>query len=292
MPEPAAAPGLRASLPMYDLPELRPFTDAWWMGVAMAAGRNGFAPVPLGLDRTDPPGAVWHRHDLLLSQCCGRDLVTHLSGRVAPVAIPCYRASGCSAGTYRSWIVARSRDSRRRLEDFRGGTAAVNCTGSHSGWVALGHTLARASISGRFFARALRTGAHRASLQAVRDGRADLAAVDCVTFALLAAVAGGEVADLRIVVESEPAPALPYVTSALRPVEQRAHLCRALVQAAADPELDIAQDALLIDGFLPVDGDPYARSTAMASAAAPALRELAAVLEIRESAAVRSSRPA
>ena len=129
---------MRASLPMYDLPNLRAATDAWWLGVAQAAARRGLGPVPLGLDRSDPPGNVWRRHDLVLSQCCGRDLVTHLAGQVAPVAIPSYRAAGCSAGTYRSWLVAGRGDARRKLDAFVGATAAVNYTGSHSGWVALG----------------------------------------------------------------------------------------------------------------------------------------------------------
>ena len=35
-----------ASLPMYDLPELRAATDAWWRGLAQAFRREGIADLP------------------------------------------------------------------------------------------------------------------------------------------------------------------------------------------------------------------------------------------------------
>jgi ABC-type phosphate/phosphonate transport system substrate-binding protein len=269
---------MRASLPMYDLPELRAATDAWWAGLARALRRQGFAEVPAALDRGEPPASAWRDAGLLLSQCCGRDLVTHLAGSVAPVAIPSYRAAGCGRGTYRSWLVGRRGDPREKLHDFAGTVAAVNDPGSHSGWVALGHALVMAGHVGQFFARAVRTGSHRASLAGLARGEADLAAVDCVTFALVERVEPRLVAELRIVAASEPAPALPYVTGAGQPDDALARVGAALADAAADPALAATRATLLIDAFLPVSRDPYARSVAMAEAAAPALDGLAAVL--------------
>ena len=283
---------MRASLPMYDLPNLRAATDSWWLGVAQAVARRGLGPVPLGLDRSDPPGNVWRQHNLVLSQCCGRDLVTHLAGQVAPVAIPSYRAAGCSAGTYRSWLVAGRGDARQKLDAFVGATAAVNYTGSHSGWVALGHALASAGLPERFFGRAVCTGGHRASLQAVLSGAADLAAIECVSFALLERAEPAAIAGVRVVAESEPAPALPYVTAAARPAADRTRLLGALMDAVSDPTLATARDDLLLDGFLPIEGDSYARSIAMAETAAGHLQALVDALAMTASAADRSSMPA
>lgn len=283
---------MRASLPMYDLPELRVATDTWWLGIAQAAARQGVELVPLGLDRTEPVASIWHMPSLLLSQCCGRDLVTHLAGQVEAVAIPRYRAAGCAAGTYRSWLVARRADPRRHLEDFVGATAAVNYTGSHSGWVALGHMLVRAGLTGPFFAGAVETGGHRASLGAIVRGAADLAAIDCVTYALLERVAPAEIASLRIIAESEAAPALPYITAAGHSHAVRSQLLSALVEAASDGELADSHAALLLGGFLRVEGDPYARILAMAEEAEEALTGLAAVLGLKAGAAVPTWTPA
>jgi ABC-type phosphate/phosphonate transport system substrate-binding protein len=254
---------MRASLPMYDLPELRAATDAWWAGLAAALARRGVAGVPARLDRRTDPAEVWRAPDLLVSQCCGRDLVTHLHDIVTPVAVPCYRAEGCTPGTYRSWLAVRRDDPRRDLAAFAGATAAINYTGSHSGFVALAHTLAGAGLPERFLARGRLTGSHRASLIAVARGAADLAAVDCVTWALLARVDPGLIGAVRILAASEPAPALPYVTSARQPPELRPLLLAALSEAAHGP----ACDRLLLAGFLPVEGDPFARTVAMAAQA-------------------------
>jgi ABC-type phosphate/phosphonate transport system substrate-binding protein len=258
---------MRVSLPMYDLAELRPATDAWWQGVAQALARLGVAEVPRELDRVQPPELGWRADDLLLSQCCGRDLVTHLAGVVVPVAIPTYRAPGCGPGTYRSWLVGRRGDGRSRLHDFVGATAAVNYVGSHSGWVALGHSLAQAGLPEGCLEVGLLTGSHRASLRAVAHGDADLAAIDCVTFALLARVEPKLIAGVRIVGESEPAPALPYITAAGQGDATRQQLTLTLLAAATEHGLRAARDALLIDGFLVPGEHAYSRTVALAAAA-------------------------
>ncbi len=265
MPEPRS----RASLPMYDLPGLRQATDLWWAGIAAALTGQGFAGVPHRLERGDDPAAGWRHPDLLLGQCCGRDLVTHLAGTVVPVAIPSYRAPGCLPGSYRSWLVVRRGDPRRDLAAFAGATAAVNCTGSHSGWVALAHSLATVGLPERCLARGILTGSHRASLAAVARGEADLAAVDCVTFALLGQNEPELVAGLRILAESEAAPALPYVTASGRSAAERAGLAAALAAAGDSGTLAAPRAALLIDGFVvvPEGGDPYRRTVEMAETA-------------------------
>jgi len=283
---------MRASLPMYDLPELGSATDSWWSGVAGAISAQGFVDGPRMLERSEPIAAVWQAPDLLLSQCCGRDLVTHLAGQVVPVAIPSYRAPGCGPGSYRSWLIVHYADPRRELADFAGAKAAVNYRGSHSGWVALGHMLARAGMAEQFFGDAIVTGGHRASLTAVADGSADLAAIDCVTFALLERVAPDLVEKVRVLASSEPAPALPYITSATRPAIARSRLFMSLARAVADPAVAAARETLLIDGFVPVLGDSYARSVGMADEAAPWLRGLDTLPGLSSGAALRSSTPA
>lgn len=266
---------MRASLPMYDLPELVAATDAWWAGLARALACWGFAPVPPRLDRSEPIAAVWRSPDLLVSQCCGRDLVGHLAGIVVPVALPTYAAPGCGPGRYRSFLVVRRDDPRRGLADFAGAVAAINYTGSHSGFVALAYALASAGLPERCLAHGRLTGSHRASLLAVARGEADLAAIDCVTHALLTDVEPGLVARTRILAETEPAPALPYVTVAGRPEREHHLILAALQEAAADPALAGPRAMLRLEGFLPASLADFARTTAMAEAA---LQEPCAVL--------------
>ena len=97
---------------------------------------------------------------------------------------------------------------------------------------------------------------------------------------------------MRIIAESEAAPALPYITAAGRSHDVRTQLLDALVEAASDDELAAFRAALLLDGFLPVEGDAYARSMAMAEEAEEALAGLAAVLDLKAGAAVPTWTPA
>ena len=64
-----------ACLPMYDLPEVQPALAGLWAGIARQLRCQGLADVPAGLADEQPADAVWSTPDLLLSQCCGADLV-------------------------------------------------------------------------------------------------------------------------------------------------------------------------------------------------------------------------
>ena len=259
---------MRASLPMYDLPELRPATDAWWAGLRAALAVGGIT-APAALDRTTPSDRVWRDPDLVLSQCCGFDLVFHAAGRLTPVAVPTYAAEGCEAGTYRSALIVRAADSRHRLAAFAGATAAINGLGSHSGWVALRHALAGAGAADGFFGRGVLTGSHRRSMEAVRDGDADLAAIDAVTFALVRLAAPSLGQSLRVLAWSEPAPALPYVTAAGRAPGELARLTAALVAATAEPALRDTCRSLLIERLEPTTSAAYERIRLMHAAGPP-----------------------
>ncbi|HET8727404.1 MAG TPA: PhnD/SsuA/transferrin family substrate-binding protein, partial [Alphaproteobacteria bacterium] len=167
----------RASLPMYDLPELREATDAWWHGLAAALRREGLQGVPAALTRSPDPATDWTDLDLLLSQACGYPLVHDFADRLQPVATPRYAVPGCEGALYCSRIVVGRASPAERLEDLRGRVCAVNGWDSQSGWNALAAAAASLAPDGRFFAGALVTGSHAASLAAVAEGRAAVAAI-------------------------------------------------------------------------------------------------------------------
>ena len=80
--------------------------------------------------------------------------------------------------------------------------------------------LAAQAREGHFFAEVLESGSHRQSLKMLRSHGADVAAIDCVAFALLGQVSPAEVAGLRIIYKTVPVPAPPYVTSVHTPVRE------------------------------------------------------------------------
>jgi len=256
-----------ATLPMYDLPEIRAATDAWWAAIARALRHEGVAAVPATLDRTRPPTTVWRDPALLLTQTCGYPLTHGFADALTALAVPDYGAEGCAPGRYRSAFLVHADDPATSLADLRGRRAAANEPESQSGCNALRAAVAPLARGRRFFADVLWTGAHRQSLAALREGRADVTAVDAVTFALLSRHAPHEVDRLRVLGWSAEAPALPYATRRGVDVETRSRLTAGLLRAARDPDAVAARATLLLDGLSPVADDAYAAMPTMRLAA-------------------------
>lgn len=233
---------------MYDWPEIREDTEAWWSGIARHLGST----VPL----SHPADymASWERPDLLFSQTCGYPFTHALKGKVTYLATPHYEADGCDGPSYCSMIFARE---KRPLEAFRGSTAAVNTPDSMSGMLALKLVFAAHAEQGQFFARAILSGGHRKSLAAVREGRADVCAIDAVCVALAKRYAPQDLEGLVEVARSPSVPALPYITNR-GDAETLRHALRA---ACDDPSLARTRERLLIEDVQPITEDRYSLIT-------------------------------
>lgn len=239
---------LVASLPMYDLPEVRPALDTLWAGIARHLKRARIKDVPPALAHDTPVDALWSDPALLLSQCCGYDIIHRYAGRLRPIATPRYDAPGCRGSDFVSLIVVAADSDAHAPADLRGTVCAINGPHSHSGMNALRALVAPFSRDGRFFSSVVESGSHLASLAAVARGEADIAAIDCVTHALLARHRPGALAGTRVLCQSEPAPGLPIVARIDHGAPFAERLRAALANAVNDPDLATARDDLLLGG--------------------------------------------
>lgn len=253
---------MRAALPMYDLPGLATATDALWSAIARHLVLAGQAGVPRRLTRPDDLLALWTAPDLLLAQSCGLPFVTLLEGQVRFVASPVYGLPGCDGPDYRSWIIVREGSGIAGLGDLAGRIAAVNAPHSQSGANALAAVTAPFAAGRAFLAGIRITGSHQASMAAVRDGTAGCAAIDCITWALLAATEPAALTGLEIIAAGPPAPALPFITSARSDDATVARLRQALAATLEDPAAAAACRTLGLRGIA-TDGNAYARISAM-----------------------------
>src|SRR5262245_44413734 len=105
-----------ASLPWYDLPEIRPQTDAFWTGVARHLSALGVGDVPERLSNDVHWEEPWRSPRLLLSQCCGYDAIMPWRQTLRVVATPCYAAPGCAGPAYSSLVAVRDDAPFRTLE--------------------------------------------------------------------------------------------------------------------------------------------------------------------------------
>jgi ABC-type phosphate/phosphonate transport system substrate-binding protein len=256
-----------ASLGMYDLPELKAATDAWWAGLSRHLAAQGLGDLPSTLNRAGDPVERLKAEGLVFGQTCGFPLTHKLKDHVQLLATPRYAVPGCAGASYVSWIVVRRDDPAKGLADLRGKRAAYNDDGSQSGYNTLRAMIAPLADGGRFLGAAKESGAHRNSLAMVRAGEADVAAIDCVTFALIARVAPEEVRGIRVLMASGTAPGLPYVTAASTAPADVRRLQAGIAAAFADPDLAATRAALALDGCEILPRAAYEVIPAMESAA-------------------------
>ena len=259
---------LRASLPMYDLPEVREWTDRLWTAIAGELREGGVPGVPDALERPRGHHDAWRPDRLLFSQACGYPAATALRGVVRVVATPHYAAPGCDGHRYASAVVARASSGVGPLDALRGAVCAFNSRDSQSGYNALRAAIAPIAGGKPFFARTVETGAHAASIEAVREGRADVCAVDCVTWALLARYRPSALVGLDVIRLTAPVPGLPFVTAGDCPAATVAAIRDALGRAFARPDLAGTVEALLIRGLSMLSVDAYEPLREMERAAA------------------------
>lgn len=186
----------------------------------------------------------WRSPNLLLSQSCGFPLMTQLH-QVQVVGAFHYTAPGCKGVNYRSWLVTRDAGGGKTLADFGRRRVVCNSQDSWSGYHALVDMVAQLGVKGPFFAKTLLSGSHRQSLVALREGRADIAAIDCVSWALLQRHEPRLVKGLTIIGKSALAPGLPLITAAGTPAATLA-ACRVALQQVAH---SAQAEKVLINGF-------------------------------------------
>lgn len=246
-----------ASLGMYDHPAQQAANDQLWTAIARVLRDRGVQAVPNRLDRTQSVHAAWRNPGLLLAQACGYPLTVDLTLALRVVALPVYSAPGCVGATHRSMIVVRAGDERRSLAAFRDARAAINDRASNTGMNLFRATMA--PIAGPlaadtpFFDAVIETGSHRASIVAVGTGDADIASIDCISYAAIDRFEPDLTARLRIIARSPVSPTLPFVTAASASPDTVAALEAALHHVIADPDLAEARASLFLTGLASAD---------------------------------------
>lgn len=241
-----------ATLSMYDWPEQQTYSDQFWGHLREALRQRDF-DAPETLERGADPQQLWLAPNLVLGQACGLPYTQLLRGKVSLVGTPAYDID-CGAGAYYSVLVVREDNPAQGLADLSGGTLAVNDRMSQSGHAAVLHALSQVTDNPAFFEQTLVTGAHRASIQAVAAGKADIAGIDAVTWELAKRYEPA-VRDLRVLARTEPTPGLPYIT-APRPQRQVDRIHRAVIEAMAALDEE-TREALLLIGFSTAENADY-----------------------------------
>jgi ABC-type phosphate/phosphonate transport system substrate-binding protein len=238
-----------AALPMYDFAELADAHDALWSALARRLTETGVEGTPSGLTRDVAHQALWRHPALLLGQGCDYPLAKSPAADIRIVARPCYAVPGCEGARYRSAIVVRSDDPATGVADLRGRRCVINERDSNSGMNLLRAAIAPIACGAPFFASVTLSGAHRRSAEIVATGQADVAALDCVSFAHFQRLWPETTSRLRVLAWTPASAALPLITARATDDATLASLRACLRAVAADPSLQGVRATLRLDGF-------------------------------------------
>lgn len=244
-----------ASLPMYDWPEARAETDAEYARwrAAFRAAIPGI-DLPEALTRPDDrPGFLndhWRDPALIFGQCCWGPLDVGMIDYLLPLAQPDYgRFPGGRGIYYRSALVARKDSGIAPETGLPGGPKAeipegvlagrrfaYNDTESMSGYRGLMADLGADPVS--LAGEGVESGSHRASVRMIATGGADLAVIDCRSWALAQRFEPEAASQLMVIGWTGERKGIAYVTS-----------------RATDPGIARAMKQILLqNGALPVPG--------------------------------------
>lgn len=201
---------LSVSLPMYDWPEVQAHTDKFWTTLRLALLDHGFGNLPAKLTRTS---RIANGH-VGLTQSCGFPLKHELGSSVEILGTPTYTVDYCKDGLYASVILIHQSDLRINFSDFQTARPVVNALNSQSGCNALRNFTNDMELSDTqcFFVEPLISGSHRQSITLVAQQKADLCAIDPVSWHL-AQCFHKEASQLRVLCHTRYTPALPLICS-------------------------------------------------------------------------------
>src|SRR5260221_5490238 len=104
-----------ASLPMYNLPEMRPANALFWKAMRELLAASGLRDLPETLDFERPAVPEQIGPEVLFSQTCGYPLETIFSGQAIRLGTPSYDVPGCDGPTHCGLFVVPAGSSAEEL---------------------------------------------------------------------------------------------------------------------------------------------------------------------------------
>ena len=205
----------------------------------------------------DAGDSVLRDPGLFIGHTCGYPLMTRLQDALIPFCVPLFDVPGTEGKLYSSYIIVAADSEIQSLRDCRDSIVAINSSDSNSGMNVLRYELARLRARPGYFSEVIITGGHLHSLEAVAANRAQVAAIDCVSYQLIADQNPELVATVRAIDRSVQTCGLPLVMPQHRYSETHSASCLAALNQALDNTPIWVRERLHLTGFEAVDFEDY-----------------------------------
>jgi len=241
----------QASLPMYNLPEMRPDNAAFWQAIRVEAERIGVKGLPRELDFARKPVPERIEPATVFTQVCGWPLQTIYAGQATILGVPAYGAAHCDGPTHAGVFVVRRDSGFRDVAELRGCDFVFNSVHSNSGMNLPRRVIAELAGGRPFFGSIAETHSQPGNLERVARGEADATCIDCVTYAFFTRHRPGLADRLRVLAATPATPAIPFVTSVATDATTRTVLAEALRRVGGMPEWAAARAGLMLVDIAP-----------------------------------------
>ncbi len=175
------------------------------------------------------------QENLAIGQTCGYPLVNKYQGILQPVCVPVFELRGCDGPLYSSVIIVAKQSNYISLKDCADKIVTINDPESNSGMNLLRATVQPLMQGTSFFSSTQISGEHIKSVRAVVEHQADIAAIDCVTYAMINDAFPALTKKVRIIAGTGKTMGLPFVI----PVEISSRLESATITALFNDALTI-----------------------------------------------------
>jgi ABC-type phosphate/phosphonate transport system substrate-binding protein len=200
---------------------------------------------------------IYRDPQLFIGHTCGYPLMNSLRDDLTPVCVPVFDVSGCDNKMYSSAFIVNANSDIETLEDCYRGVAALNDFDSNSGMNLLRHAIAPLSQGKPYFSAVHESGSHFQSFIDVAGHRADVAAIDCVSYQLIADHWPDMAAGVRNIGFSEKTYGLPFVMpKRLLGSVDKQDITAGLNRALSNLPRNL-HSRLHLRGFEPVDIEDY-----------------------------------
>ena len=248
-----------ASLPMYNLPEMRPANALFWKAMRELLAARGLRDLPETLDFERPPVPERIGPEVLFSQTCGYPLETIFSGQAIRLGTPSYDVPGCDGPTHCGLFVVPAGSSAEELSDLAGGVFLLNSRHSNSGMNLPRRALAEIARGRPYFSRVIETGSQPGNLDRISRGEGDVTSVDCVTYAFWQQYRPRAAEQVRVLARTPASPAIPFVTSAETPAATVVLLRDALRRVARESHYAAVRVGMALSDIVDVPDAAYRR---------------------------------
>lgn len=197
---------------------------------------------------------------MLIGQTCGYPYISSIHKTHNLVCVPDFNVEGCNEAKYSSWIVTQLSDDRTTLAEFEGATATINNWDSNSGMNVFRQAISKQVFSQSekqtsFFSDVIENGSHLTSIELISCGKADIAAIDAVTWHFALVEGRVDPDKIQIIGQSVQTAGLPFVMNKLIPLDPE--YVRLALNKALDNQPESIRDFIQINRFTKVTDSDY-----------------------------------